>query len=226
MAEKYGTIPKKFTPEWWEYFWMYYKVYVIVGIFILITGAVTVYQILSTPKYDITITYAGNSAFTDAVSDKVMSSLSPMCKDVDKNGKKALNFTQINLSPEQGMEYASSMQSKLFLSLSEKESYIYILDEATAKQYIKSEKDSSFAPLGDWYKGEIDESHLFIASDGTSFGVKLTECAAFQKIAKETGTDFSGNYLFLRYYPREDQIEKQLAGYKAAAELAAKLITG
>ena len=98
MAEKYGTIPEKFTPEWWEYFWMYYKVYVIVGIFILITGAVTAYQLLSAPKYDITITYAGNSAFTDAVSDKIMSSLSPMCKDIDKK----MVITDVHLLTKSG----------------------------------------------------------------------------------------------------------------------------
>ena len=45
MAEKYGTIPKRFTPEWWEYFWMYYKVHTIAITLVILAVAITVYQV-------------------------------------------------------------------------------------------------------------------------------------------------------------------------------------
>ena len=34
MAEKYGTVPKKFTSAWWEYFWDYYKWHTIATVFV------------------------------------------------------------------------------------------------------------------------------------------------------------------------------------------------
>ena len=224
MAEKYGTIPKKFTREWWEYFWMYYKTYVIVAVLVIITGTVTAHQILTAPKYDITVTYAGFGSFTEKMSDEVVSTLSPMCKDVDGNGEKSLNFTQINLNTDDEA-YNASMSSKLFLSLSEEDVYIYIMDAKTADMYIPAASESNFVPVSDWYKGDISEKGKY-EKDGLAFGVELTDCAAFKEIARKTNADFAGNYLFVRYYPREDQIEEQLEGYNAAKELAAKIVTG
>lgn len=224
MAEKYGTIPKKFTPEWWEYFWMYYKTRVIlISLFILVIS-ITVYQVLTSPTYDITLTYAGNRAFSDDICDKITETLSPMCDDVDKNGEKSFKFSQINLSGGDA-SYNSGMDSKLFLSISEEDIYIYILDPQTAAQYIKTEKDTCFVPVSDWYSGDLKDMSTYDA-DGLAFGIELTDCAVFNEMTKNTDADLSGNYLFVRYYPREDQIEEQLPGYNAAKKLAKKLVTG
>ena len=224
MAEKYGTVPPKFTSAWWEYFWMYYKTYVIIAVFVIITAAVTIYQIATAPKYDLTITYAGNSAFTEEMHDEVISTLSPMCKDVDGNKKKSINFTQINLKTEDA-SYNASMHSKLMLSLSEQDVYIYILQSKVADTYIPTKDESNFIPVSDWFQGDISQMEKY-EKDGVAFGIELTDCKAFQKIAEKTGADFSGNYLFVRYYPRHDQVKKQQNGHIAAMELAEKIVIG
>ena len=224
MAEKYGTIPKKFTPEWWEYFWMYNKTRVMfIALFILVIS-VTAYQILTSPEYDITLTYAVNRAFSDDMCDKITETLSPMCDDVDKNGEKSLNLTQINLNGGDA-SYNAQMGQKLFLSVSEQDVYIYILDPETANHLIASAKESNFVPVSEWYTGNLENKGTY-DKDGISFGIELTDCAVFEKMTKNTAADLSGNYLFVRYYPRKDQIEDQLPGYNAAKKLAKKLVTG
>lgn len=224
MAEKYGTVPPKFTPEWWEYFWMYYKVYVIIALFVIIAAAVTIHQIVTAPKYDLTITYAGNSAFTQEMSDEVISTLTPMCTDVDGNKEKSINFTQINFNTGDAT-YNASMSSKLMLSLSEQDVYIYFLQAEVADAYIPDKEDSNFIPVSDWFDGDTSQFSTY-EKDGVVFGIELTDCAAFRKIAEKTNADFSGNYLFVRYYPRPDQVKKQSEGHKAAMKLAEKIVTG
>lgn len=225
MAEKYGTVPKKFTSEWWEYFWMYYKVYVIVAVFIIIAAAVTINQIMTAPKYDLTVTYAGNSGFPEEISDEVISSITPMCKDVDGNKEKSINFTQINLGTKDDM-YNAQMEQKLVLSISEQDVYIYILEKNVIDALVlsKSNDEIGFDPVNKWFDGDLSEMSKY-EKDGTVFGVELTDCKVFQKIADKTGADFSGNYLLVRSL-RKDKAEKQSDVHKAAMELAGKIVKG
>ena len=50
MAEKYGVVPKRFTREWWDYFWMYYKWHTIAIAFVIIAVTVTIVQKINAPK--------------------------------------------------------------------------------------------------------------------------------------------------------------------------------
>lgn len=65
MAEKYGTIPKRFTKDWWSYFWDYYKVHTLVTVGIIAAIIITIIQVRSTPKYDLYVTYVGDMYLTD-----------------------------------------------------------------------------------------------------------------------------------------------------------------
>ena len=55
--EKYGTVPKRFTKAWWEYFWEYYKLHVIVSVVVISMIGISAHQLLTNPKYDVTVTY-------------------------------------------------------------------------------------------------------------------------------------------------------------------------
>ncbi len=225
MAEKYGTIPKKFTPEWREYIWMYYKSYILAALFIIVLAAVTIYQFVTAPKYDLTIAYAGNITLTEDMSDKVSKKISPYCDDLDKNGKKSVNLQQFNTNSKSDLEYATAMMQKLDLMLTDDEVYIYILDEALAKRNIgEKPEDSAFATLDKWLDADIDSLET-LDFNGASYAVKLTDCKVFKDLEKGINANFSDKYLFIRYYPRKDQSE-QLAGWKASVKLANKLING
>lgn len=222
MAEKYGVVPKRFTREWWDYFWMYYKWHTIAVVFIVIAVTVTVVQKINAPKYDLTLTYAGTGYISEQSSDKLQKSLSPLCDDVDGNGKKQLSFLQINLSKDsKDAQYNMAMSMKLQLSLSEDETYIFIMDENLVKTYSGDDEQSGvFAPVKDWLKADVTEDKLYAANSGEYVAVKLDG----NKYLENAGIDTNGKYLVMRFYPREDQ-EKQVNGYNAAAKLANKILS-
>ena len=222
MAEKYGVVPKRFTREWWDYFWMYYKWHTIAVVFIVIAVTVTVVQKINAPKYDLTLTYAGTGYISEQSSDKLQKSLSPLCDDVNGNGKKQLSFLQINLSEDsKDAQYTMAMSMKLQLSLSEDETYIFIMDENLVKTYSGDDEQSGvFAPVKDWLKADVAEDKLYAANSGEYVAVKLDG----NKYFENAGIDTNGKYLVMRFYPRKDQ-EKQVNGYKAAAKLANKILS-
>lgn len=221
MAEKYGTVPKKFTQDWWEYFWMYYKWHTIAVVFIVLLIAITVYQNITAPKYDLTLTYAGELVFSDEFSESLEKNLSPLCKDIDENGESSLMFSQLNISLDSGdPEYTMAMSTKLQLSLSEDETYIYILDKDIAEVYVgEDEQDCVFAPVDNWLKTDLKDDTAFFSAHGKNYGIPIELCSAFNEI----NSDISDKYLFIRYYPRKDQ-KKQLEGYKAAIDLANEML--
>lgn len=222
MAEKYGVVPKRFTREWWDYFWMYYKWHTIVAAFIIIAVTVTIVQKINAPKYDITLTYAGNDYISEQSTDELQKALSPLCDDVDGNGKKALSFLQLNLSDEgNDPQYTMAMSMKLQLSLSEDETYIFIMDENLIKTYSESDgAGGAFAHVKDWLTAEISDDKLYAASNGEFAAVRLDG----NKYLTAAGIDTSGKYLAMRFYPRKDQ-KKQISGYNAAVKLANKILS-
>ena len=222
MAEKYGTIPKKFTKAWWEYFWMYYKFHTLAIVLVVLAIGFTVYQNLTAEKFDTVLTYAGSNYYAEDITAKLKQALSHLCDDLDENGEKALDFSQYQLSEDvKDPEYAYAISTKLMLTISEDEAYIYIMDKNIAEGYTGETSDECvFAPLEDWLTADISGKETFSAH-GVDYGVELSDCKLFNDI----GADFSGHYLFIRYYPRKDRIKQQLEGYKSAIGLANKILT-
>ena len=224
MAERYGDIPEKFTKAWWEYFWEYYKWYVIVPLIIIIAIGTTIYGKLTAPKYDLTLTYAANNIIESENEEILTSNLSKLCDDVDENGEKSLFFTQLWIkdNPSQGdIEYARASATKLQLSFAEDQKYIYIMDNEAAQLYIGQLKEECpYAPIERWAKNIPEGTEIFSAH-GVNYGISL----AGNKLFEGYGIDLSDHYLIMRYYPRKDQMKKQLKGYEAAVNLANRIIT-
>ena len=61
--ERYGTIPKRFTKEWWDYFWYYYKWRVIFILVAVIFLAITCTQCAMRIDYDMKISYVGSNYY-------------------------------------------------------------------------------------------------------------------------------------------------------------------
>ena len=114
-----------------------------------------------------------------------------------------------------------AMNTKLQLAFAEDATYIFILDKENAMRYVgEKDDDCVYAPLDNWLSAEISEDDIFSAH-GKGYGVNLSE----YKLFKDVGMDLTDHYLFIRYYPRKDQIEKQLDGYNAAIKLANSLLS-
>lgn len=224
MAEKYGTIPPRFTKAWWEYFWTYYKGYVVAIAFVIILAVVTIFQTINKPRYDITMMYAGSLLFPEEATNIIIEKASPLCEDVDGNGEKSVNFSQLNMYAED-LEYSAAMTQKLYLTLTADDVYLYILDSDTALPYLEDSPDESvFITLDEWYEKDVPDDAVF-SHNGYQYGINITECEIFKEIQEKFNADYSNTYLFMRYHPREDQ-EKQVDGYNAAKKLAARLVDG
>ena len=223
MSEKYGNIPDKFTKAWWEYYWEYYRWYVIVPLVIIIAVGLTIYAKVSATKYDTTLTYAADNFIIEEKEEELTNTLSKLCEDVDGNGEKNLFFSQIWIdnNPDQAdIEYARVMATKLQLSFGEDEKYIYIMDKEAAELYVgEIEEECPYAPLETWIKNIPEDAQLFSAH-GKNYGI----CLSGNKFLEGYGIDLSDHYLLIRYYPRKDQLKKQLKGYEGAISLANKIL--
>lgn len=217
MAEKYGTIPKKFTKDWWEYFWTYYKWYVLIPVFIILAIVFTVAQKNSMEKFDLTLTYAGSNFFSEEVSAKIEENLSSLSPDLDGDGESKLSFMQYNFTGEtENIEYEQALNNKLFLSIAEEQNFILIMDKEYAQRFAGDESDSSvFAPLDNWLDSDYEGKETFSAN-GINYGIALSEIPLF----KELGADYEDHYLFIRFYPRKDQLEDFIDGYEASVKIA------
>ena len=220
MAEKYGTIPPRFTKEWWSYFWLYYKWHTIITLFILACILTAVYQNITAIKYDLTVAYAGYHSFSDEKAEEISDILSTVCEDVDENGEKNVYFSTLSFMPDNNdPEYNMALYSKLQLNLVADEVYLYIMEESLIDSFIGDIAEyATFEPLENWYKGTVNPETAFSRFE-TVYGVPVSEC----KLLKDLDGNFENHYLVLRYSPREDQ-KNQFAGYEAAKKMAAEII--
>ena len=86
--EKYGTVPKRFTKLWWEYFWDYYKWHTISVAFVSILILVTAVQCATQVKYDMTITVAGDKYLSEDIQSQLSGELGEVIEDCDENGER------------------------------------------------------------------------------------------------------------------------------------------
>lgn len=222
MAEKYGVIPKRFTREWWEYFWMYYKWHTIVIAFIIIIATVTVYQKITSPKYDLTLTMAVDEYIPDESISLLESELTPVTEDVNGNGESLLFISFMNMysGEESDPQYLMAMSMKLQIALSEDDTYIFILDEERIKAFAgDSVESSAFAKVESWADSDIREEDALVIH-----GDKIAVSLKGNKYLEDAGIDTEDKYLVMRYYPRESK-KDQIPGYKAAIKLANEILS-
>ncbi len=220
MAEKYGTIPKKFTKDWWKYFWDYYKVHTIVALILIIAIASTIYSKVTAPKYDLTLCYVGSSVIEVQMEEEIKKEAGKITPDVNNNGESLCDFYQMSFSLDNpDDEYTRVMHTKMQLSLAGDEIYLYIIDKPLLEFYAAENlKECPFEPLENWIEKDYKFSRYSV--EGKDVAISLEG----NQFLEKHGIDSSDKYLVMRYYPRADQ-KKQLDGYKASIKLANSLIT-
>lgn len=174
MAEHYGVVPKKFTKEWWPYFWMYYKWQTISVIFVICLILLTVFQCVTRPKYDLTLTYAGNKVFSEEQSSLIESDLSEIIDDVDGNGASSVFFQCLSFTDTVGSEeYDAAMQSKLDLGMYDEGALLYIVDAKRLQSMMSSSYYSEiYIPVNEWLSEEVSEE-LIYSMEGVPYAVSL-----------------------------------------------------
>ncbi len=217
MAEKYGEIPKRFTKEWWKYFWGYYKLHTIVAAFIIIALSATLIEKLTAPKYDLTLTYAGYTVFMDNYIESAQKKLSTDCPDTNKNGESLLNLNVFSFPKDENAdpEYTLAMLTRFSLTVGEEEAFIYVVEKDFLDNYMLSKVNhNSFAKVSDWCNMPVAPDKT-LEYGGNEVAVSLDGNDILQK----AGVPTDNTYLLVRYAPREDQKEQETA-YKSAVEFA------
>lgn len=220
MAEKYGVVPKKFTKEWWPYFWMYYKWHTIVAAFVLICVGVTIQQCATSPKYDLTATYVGTSGFSEETQNSVSEYIAQYTADIDGNGKSLPFFQQLVITENnQDAQYNYAMSTKLMLEFQNDCSYLFLMDSTYAENMLKpgSSYDGSFVPVSEWASGGVETDRLYPA-EGTAFAVNLKDT----NFAKSLNLGDRDIYIAVRCESKDDEKNKQ--AFDNSKEIANELI--
>lgn len=218
MAEKYGEIPPKFTKQWWEYFWEYYKWHVIITVAAVIIAAVTIVQCATREKYDMTVVYAGHMNYSEGEIQRFKSLMEECISDIDSNGKQSVDFQHLVFSDGAGNEeFDYAMQTKLDMTFTDDFTYVYLMDEIEAKLYIQRKSVSEGFEPADVFAKDTD-AEILRAEDGTGYAVNLNNSS----ILRENNIYCDDLYLFIRVNSQND--EKSAQSYNDALNIAKKLI--
>ena len=221
MAEKYGTIPPKFTKAWFGYVWTYYKWHIIGPLAVIAFIAVTIYQCTHRPQFDVEMIYAGHVVFSQAQVEEIPLGLAKYVDDVNGDGENNVFFQQINFSDDPGMEEMDyNMQMKLDLQFQRGETFLFMYDKAEADMMISRESaDMIYVPVNEWADTMPSEDKLYM-KDGVPYAVSL---ANNQKV-KDAGINTDDIYLALRIDYRDEKGEFT-AKFENAKKLANALIS-
>lgn len=211
--EYYGEKPKKFTKEWWPYFWDYYKWHTIVVVAVIFAIVITVAQVRSQEKYDASLVTAGKILYTDEAKTKLKSNLDKIINDVDDNGTKSVIIEQLAFSlDDEDAQYAGAMQTKFDLKMQTDETFAFVVDkEQLERSFSMTELEGCFAKVDEWLTESIDETDIY-KCDGVGYAVNLKN----SKLLKDLGINGENAYAFLRYNYKTDkpELEKQYENAK------------
>lgn len=217
MAEKYGVIPKRFTKAWWEYFWTYYKWYVIIPAVVIILVIGTIITNIKMSKFDLVLTYAGPQYISATQQKEINNKLSLICPDANGDGKNLLTLASITMNPESNdKEYLSGAVTMLQFSLYDEEKYVYIIHEDFIPRFFgQNEAGCAYEPAKNWVVTDIGNVEMISARE-TNYGISLNG----SKLLKEWNIDLSDHYLLMRFAPKKDAPEDEIRDYEAAKEFA------
>lgn len=165
-----------------ENFWFYYKVHVIVILFVVLVLTVCIVQSCSREAEDVLVLYAGPATFTSEAFEKVKDEISTaVTADYDGDGNKRAGFVTYNvLSEEQIKELETTLNRSYYSEqyqiysqyITSGECAVFLLDqwlyEALISQDVNILKPLSevFAIVPDYAVGE--------------YGIKLSETALYK----------------------------------------------
>jgi hypothetical protein len=160
--KKKSEIKKK-----WGNYWYYYKWHTYAGIFVLIVMLVTITQCASNVKPDNTIMLISKtSPLPQEVSTLIKNDLAKYVIDINKDGKKTLDFLSLDFSSSNPQMFQAA-QVKLMGELQTADSFIFLIDNGAYKDYIK---DGFFdkikgiipnAPIIDDYRIPVSNLNVF-----------------------------------------------------------------
>ncbi len=137
--EVYGEKPKRFTAQWWEYIWMYYKWHIISTVFAIFVVISTITQCANRTEYDLKVTVVTGNEVVFTQTDIMKEYVKNVIDDVTGNGINEVLVTPINVGEGISAEHQSAQMAKLTVEMAMPESYVFIMNRKVADMAIENE---------------------------------------------------------------------------------------
>lgn len=202
MAEKYGEIPKKFTKDWWEYIWDYYKVHILVIVAIMLLIIFGYNQQRNMEKYDFNVNFIDNSYMLETEFDLLKNTINELIDDTDQNGVKSTLIQEFPISDAtEDAQFTQAILSKLQLQFVTQDTMLYIFDKDTSK-YIFNSQDyqEAFMPVDEWLKTDVTNDLLY-TYNGVSRAVSLKNSS----LLKNSSILDKDLYIAVRSFTTDDE---------------------
>ena len=226
MAEVYGVKPKRFTKEWWPYFWMYYKWHTIGIAFVVVSILVTVYQCTHREKFDLTVTYGATANIPQGTVDELEAVFSAMAEDSDGDGNPNVYLEQLNFSNSPGMaETDNALQTKLDIGMTGDDTMLYIFDTVELEIMVQREQSGeTYVNVQEWIGDEEfqklagEEGKIVYNPDGIPVAVSI----AGSNLMKEHNVNSEDMYVLVRMNYKDTEFSQ--SAQRSAITIAKELL--
>lgn len=219
MAEKYGTIPPKFTKAWWSYFWDYYKWYVIAAVLIMSFIIYAVTTEVKTPNYDMTVIYTGEKAFEEEALTAMQKKFEEYSTDANGDDEVNVQVVTYGRTLEEGREM-EDFGSKVNFDASFEEDckFLYLIDKKWLDiMFAPGNIDNVLVPVSEWGVDTPGDAQTAYC-ENIPYAVSLKD----SKIMQELGIDCDDVYVMLRINKETDEINTR--AYESALSLVRELV--
>jgi len=199
--EVYGEKPKRFTKQWWEYFWDYYKIHTIAVIFVIILTISTIVECANRVHYEMQMDFISEHGLTEEAQNNIIELMQNNTADITGNDKKEAFLFFLNMADLSDPQMAQAMQTKLMIEAGCSESYVFIVSKQYADYF---EGSGEFLKTSEWTDKESINGEV----------ISLKDC---EKL-KNLGVDTEDLYIGIRNI-REDEKKDENAGKKQKNEI-------
>ena len=208
--EVYGVKPKKFTKEWWGYFWYYYKWHTAGVLFAMFLIVTTLVQCVTQTKYDLQVDYITENYIISEQEEKLTQIIEANIDDVTQNGKAEAFLMTFNMAENNDPQMTQALTTKLFVELGYSDGYVFIVSKKYADMVLEH--------------GIMEDTSVWAGDLANDSGViSLAGC----KVLSDIGIDAEEQDLYIGVLKmREDKKEDELeiAKYENGKKFAQFLI--
>lgn len=161
--EKYGTIPPKFTKDWWAHYWHYYKFHIILGL-ILLAGVIhLVVALVNKVDYDLSVEIVtANYYLTPDETEAIKAKINSVANDVTGNNKVDVEYKNdaFSGSDATNMNHIQQDNATITRIMGEVETgakQLYIVDKKMADYLIDFE---CLIPVSEW-AGDVPQELIY-----------------------------------------------------------------
>lgn len=136
--EKYGTVPPRFSVQWWEHYLYYYKFHIAVVLFFIFMFGSIIYSNVTRKHYDLHISYIGFGELEETHKQKLSAYLEPVIDEITDNDIKEIEYVfypvQNVMQDDMVSDAEYAYQMKFVAELQGGDCDIYIMSETNTEE--------------------------------------------------------------------------------------------